>query len=685
LIIAGDSQPPEVHAIAAALNARLGNVGKTVDYIPAVEIGYPTAGQTESLRTLVEDIKAKSVDVLIMIGGNPVYDAPVDFGFADALKGMSTTLGKTTVHMSEYYDETSFNSQWHLPLAHELEVWGDARAYDGTATIMQPLIAALYQGKSAHILLSIMLGQPNRGGMEILREYWQTQYTGADFDTQWNKWLNDGVVAGSAAKPVNVTVAENAAQQTVPSTAGGIELIFRPDPYIWDGRYANNGWLMELPRPLTKLTWDNAALMSLKTATKYGLISDDYTSHPKSPVLNISVNGQPPIKAPLWVLPGHPEDAVTLHLGFGRIRAGRIGGNLDEQPGFNAYNLRTSDHLWSAPNVAISDAGEEMSLSCTQNHAMMEQHERHILRIRELGGKPEVDAEGPRTVSLSLYPPYPYPDDVRKGNKWGMVIDQNACIGCNACVIACQAENNIPVVGKDQVGRGREMHWLRIDHYYRNRETAVEERQSVDIQATDPEGPFFQPLPCMHCENAPCELVCPANATMHDNEGTNNMVYNRCVGTRYCSNNCPYKVRHFNFFAFSQEWVSSEVQKMVSNPNVTVRSRGVMEKCTYCIQRINLTRINAKKEFVNGIRKDKDGNPTDAIFDGEVVTACQQSCPTQAIFFGNLNDKDLSRNGAGSIVRQMVEEEGNNTLLDELQTLPRTSYLPRYTNRAEKA
>jgi molybdopterin-containing oxidoreductase family iron-sulfur binding subunit len=383
------------------------------------------------------------------------------------------------------------------------------------------------------------------------------------------------------------------------------------------------------------------------------------------PVLSLTVNGQPPISGTMWILPGHPDDCVTVHLGFGRDRAGRVGGTPAEHPGFNAYKLRTAANMWSAGNLGIADTGDESMLGCTQNHTNMDQHERDILRVHALRGeKPEGETETPRTVSLTLYPPYPYPDDVRKGNKWGMVIDQNACIGCNACVIACQAENNIPVIGKDQVTRGREMYWLRIDHYYRGE----------GIESA--EGPYFQPVPCMHCENAPCEVVCPANATTHDHEGTNNMVYNRCIGTRYCSNNCPYKVRHFNFLAYSEEWVSSEVQKMVSNPNVTVRSRGVMEKCTYCIQRINAGRIEAKKQFVNGQR------PDDAIYDGEVRTACQQSCPTQAIYFGNLNDKDLSRNGAGSVVRQVQEEEGNYTLLDELQTLPRTSYLPRYTNRA---
>ena len=388
LIIAGDSQPAEVHAIAAALNSKLGNVGKTIDYIPAVEIEYPETGQTESLRSLAADIKGGSVDVLIMIGGNPVYDAPVDFDFANVLKTMSTTLGKTTVHMSEYYDETSFNSQWHLPLAHELEAWGDARAYDGTASIMQPLIAPLYQGRSANLLLSIMLGSPNRGGLEILQDYWRNAMA-ADFDAQWNKWLNAGLIAGSASKPTSVTLAADATKQTAPSLAGGKEIIFRPDPFIWDGRYANNGWLMECPRPLTKLVWDNAAIMSPKTASEYGYPSNDYTAKPKAPLVSISVAGQEPITAGVWVLPGHPDDSVTLHLGFGRKRTGRIGGDADNTPGFNAYALRTSGNLWSAPNAAIKDTGEEILLACTQNHALMDQNERNLLHVEPISGGAE--------------------------------------------------------------------------------------------------------------------------------------------------------------------------------------------------------------------------------------------------------------------------------------------------------
>jgi molybdopterin-containing oxidoreductase family iron-sulfur binding subunit len=360
-------------------------------------------------------------------------------------------------------------------------------------------------------------------------------------------------------------------------------------------------------------------------------------------------------------MPDHPEDCVTVYLGYGRTRCGRVGGQVGsaDTVGFNAYAIRTLANSWSAPGLQMSKTGESMKLSCVQNHALMDQHDRDLLRVLPINSQPTEENTEKRKVPLTLYQPWPYIEDVQKGNKWGMVIDQNACIGCNACVVACQSENNIAVVGKDQVGRGREMHWLRIDHYY------------VGDPETDAEveGPFFQPVPCMQCELAPCELVCPVGATNHDIEGINDMVYNRCVGTRYCNNNCPYKVRRFNFLSYTADWVTHESMKMMENPNVTVRSRGVMEKCTYCIQRIDAARIDAKKEVVQGLRTQEGAR------DGEVLTACQQSCPTQAIFFGNVNDPT-------SQVTKLKAEPENYVLLEELQTKPRTSYLPRYVNRA---
>jgi len=423
-----------------------------------------------------------------------------------------------------------------------------------------------------------------------------------------------------------------------------LEIVFRPDPQVWDGRYANNGWLQEIPRPLTRLTWDNPILMSQKTATDLGLRDQqDYRSRAGTEIVELTFQGRT-VRGPIWVLPGHADGFVTVLLGFGRSRPSM---KVAYGAGFNAYSIRPSDRPWIGGHVKITNTGETMDLACVQNHQMMEQHNRDLVHVIPIASKPAEQEH--KTISLSMYPGWKYPENVEQGNKWGMVIDQNSCIGCNACVAACQSENNIPVVGKDQVMRGREMHWIRIDNYYGG-ETA---------SAEDVEGPYFQPLPCMHCENAPCELVCPVGATVHDEEGVNNMVYNRCIGTRYCSNNCPYKVRHFNFLQYSDE--TTESLKLMRNPNVTVRTRGVMEKCTYCVQRINAARITAKKE----------DRP---IRDGEVVPACAQTCPTQAITFGNLNDPSAR-------VAKLAGEPENYALLnEELQTNPRTTYLPRYTN-----
>jgi molybdopterin-containing oxidoreductase family iron-sulfur binding subunit len=432
-----------------------------------------------------------------------------------------------------------------------------------------------------------------------------------------------------------------------------MEIVFRPDPSIRDGRHANNGWLQELPKPLTKLTWGNAALMSLKTAQDRGLI--DVNKAPgndiETSIVELNLNGRR-VQAPAWIVPGQPDDVITVHLGFGRsARLLRVGNGV----GFSGYKLRTTDTPWHADGLTITKTGETMSMACVQNHGMMDQHGRDLVHVRAIGETNQsTPSEGEhRQVSLSIYPEHPYDH-----NKWGMVIDQNACIGCNACVVACVAENNIPVVGKEQVAKGREMQWLRIETYFGG-------------EADAPDGPYFQPLPCMHCETAPCEVVCPVNATVHSAEGLNEQVYNRCVGTRYCSNNCPYKVRHFNFLHYTKE-ITENVGgplALMMNPNVTVRYRGVMEKCTYCVQRINAARIDAKREWVDKKRE------VDAIRDGEIVTACQQSCPTQAIFFGNLNDKAAE-------VSKLAAEPENYGLLDELQTKPRTTYLPRYLNKA---
>ena len=624
LVVAGEQQSPAVHALAHAMNAALGNVGKTVFYIDPVEAA-PT-DQVASLRDLVKDLDAGTVDVLLVIGGNPVFTAPVELGFKDRLR-----KAKLRVRLGLYEDETSAECQWHLPEAHFLETWGDARAYDGTVTIMQPLIAPLYRGKSAYEVLTMLTDTPERSGYEIVKGYWQSQHAGADFEQWWRRSVHDGVIGGSALPSKNVAVKAGWARTVTPlQPAKGMEVVFRPDAGVYDGRFANNGWLQEFPRPVSKLSWDNAAFLSPATAERMGVSTGDLVelrSHDWK------------LRAPVYVQPGHADSAATLHLGFGRYRAGHVG----DRVGFSAYGVRTGDALWRDTGVQISKAGSGYVFASVQNFHILET-ERHTIRkadIADYRKNPEVTNEGveapPR--ELTLYPEYKY-----EGYAWGMAIDLNACMGCGACMVACQAENNIPVVGKDQVRRGRDMHWIRVDSYYHG----------------SPENPeiYNQPVPCMQCENAPCELVCPVQATSHSSEGLNDMVYNRCVGTRYCANNCPYKVRRFNFFLYSDYTTPSLT--LLHNPDVTVRSRGVMEKCTYCVQRINYAKIEAEKEN----RK---------VRDGDIQTACQATCPSEAIVFGDINDPN-------SRVSRMKAERLNYGLLAELNTRPRTTYLATLRN-----
>jgi molybdopterin-containing oxidoreductase family iron-sulfur binding subunit len=632
LVVAGEQQPPLVHALAHAMNHALGNVGITVIHTDPVEAN--PMSQNASLRELAADMAAGKVEMLLILGGNPVFTAPADLNFAEKLSKV-----KTRIHLSLYDDETSELCHWHIPEAHTLETWGDARAYNGAVSIMQPLIAPLYGGKSAHEVLAVFTGQAGRTSHDLVRDYWKTQRPSADFEKFWQTSLHDGFIAGTALSAKSVApridnlkmlVAKKEATVENPLSApAALEIIFKPDPTIGDGRFANNGWLQELPKPLTLLTWDNAALISPKMAERLGLGNED--------VVELKYNGRS-VKAPVWVTPGHPDHSVTVHFGYGRKRTGKVGAGT----GFNAYALRTSESPWFAAGVGIRKTGERYKLATTQMHHSMEN--RHLVRIGTLAEYEkhpefvhEMGHEPPH--ELTLYPEHKYED-----YSWGMSIDLNSCIGCNACTIACQAENNIAVVGKEQVAIGREMHWIRLDRYYEG---------DLDDPAT-----YHQPVTCMHCENAPCEPVCPVGATVHSNEGLNEMVYNRCVGTRYCSNNCPYKVRRFNFLLYSDFETPS--LKMLRNPDVTVRSRGVMEKCTYCVQRINEARINAKKE-------DRD------IRDGEIVTACQQVCPTQAIVFGNMNDPN-------SRVSKLKASQLNYGLLTDLNTRPHTTYLARLRN-----
>ncbi|MBI5474230.1 MAG: TAT-variant-translocated molybdopterin oxidoreductase [Ignavibacteriae bacterium] len=620
LVVAGNHQTAVVHALAHAMNVALGNVGSTVEYTDPVEVKPVNHGA--SLKELVSDMNSGVVDMLLILGGNPVYNAPADLKFSEALGKVSFVA-----HLGTYDDETSAKSHWHLPESHYLESWSDARAFDGTATILQPLIVPLYETKSAHEVLDMIFGD-SRSDEEIVRSYWLSRSGEAGFEAFWRKSLNDGVVAGTMLSPKQVSAQSVDWKFSV--RKGGMEIMFRPDPSIHDGRFANNGWLQELPKQISRITWENVALMSPRTMEQLGLKNEN--------VVSLTMNGAT-IKAPAWIQPGHPDEAVTIHLGYGRTRAGRVGDGI----GANAYMLRASTAPWFATGVDVKTTGESHNVASTQDHWSMEG--RPIVRettAAEFAEHPEFAKHLAHQPSQkeSFYAPHEY-----DGYAWAMTIDLNACTGCNACMIACQAENNIPVVGKKQVENGREMHWIRVDRYY------------VGNDLDNPEFAMM-PVTCMHCENAPCEPVCPVAATTHDSEGLNVMTYNRCVGTRYCSNNCPYKVRRFNYLQYSD--TETKQFQLMRNPDVTVRNRGVMEKCTYCVQRISAARIEAKKE-------DR------LIRDGEVVTACQSACPAQAIGFGDLNDKN-------SKVAKLKADPRAYGLLAELNTKPRTSYLAKLRN-----
>lgn len=649
LVLAGEEQPPIVHALAHAINAQLGNIGQTVTLTEPVAV-EPVNG-AQSLGVLVEAMAAGQVDSLVMLDCNPVYTAPSDLNF-------DTHLAKVnfTAHSSLHFDETAARCQWHIPLTHFLEGWSDLRAFDGTATIIQPLIAPLFNSRSAHETLAALLGQePLRTAYEIVRETWESYYNGLRNPTQptsdgfWRTALHDGLVAGTAAAPVEAALAvglADALRQPPAAPAEGIEISFRPDPTIWDGRHANNAWLQELPKHLTLLTWDNAALISPATAERLALTNEQMVE------LRFQDRNLP---AALLVTPGQPDDAITLYLGYGRETMGAISEGL----GFNAYKLRTTTALHFGAGVELIAGDESYPLATVQEHHAMEGREHvRVAALEEFRANPtfaqravetphnpghdEGVGPGDEITQPSLYPEYEY-----DGYAWGMAIDLTACIGCNACTMACAVENNIPTVGKEGVLNSREMHWIKVDRYY-----AGDTLENPEV--------YFQPRPCMHCEKAPCEPVCPVGATIHDDEGLNQMVYNRCVGTRYCSNNCPYKVRRFNFFDYNEDRNEIPLLQLWRNPEVTVRSRGVMEKCTYCIQRIQHGRIEAERE----------NRP---IADGEILTACQAACPTRAIVFGNINDPQ-------SQVAQLKLQPLNYGLLEEIGTQPRTTYLAEVRN-----
>jgi len=626
LIVAGDYQPPAVHALVWAMNIRLGNLGNMLHAIA------PIAPAAPGLAELTEAMAAGEVDSLIMLGTNPVYSAPAELHFAALLQRV-----RLRVHAGLYADETAWFSDWHVPLAHELESWGDARAYEGSASLRQPLIEPLNQGRTTLELLAHLAGEVQTDPRELLRSHWQGEHP-QEFERFWFDSLQRGVIENSQAAPITVNLQSDLGSHLptpMPADAA-LMLQLRPDASTWDGSYANNGWLQELPRPLTKLTWDNAVLISPRDAGRLQLSQGDRV---------VLRRGRQQLRAPVWIMPGQAAGVMTLSLGYGRTRAGRIGNAV----GVDAYALQAAASPWLVAIELRKDQGQA-ELATTQEHHSMEN--RHLWRGATLATyqanahfakRPEDDPEE------SLYPeptpPLPRgPIDHTGGLSpyaWGMAIDLGACIGCNACVIACQAENNIPIVGKKEVSRGREMHWLRIDRYY--------------VGKLDDPAIRFQPVLCMHCENAPCEYVCPVEATQHSSEGLNEMIYNRCIGTRYCSQNCPYKVRRFNWFDFTRPQAKLSTPAPAQNPEVTVRARGVMEKCTYCVQRISAARINADNE-------------NRLIRDGEVVTACQMACPTQAIVFGDINQPD-------SEVAQLKAHPLNYGMLSELNTRPRTTYL----------
>jgi MoCo/4Fe-4S cofactor protein with predicted Tat translocation signal len=645
IVIAGDEQPMMVHAIAHAINAQLGNIGSTVHVTDPLEVN--PVHQVQSLHQLVSDMNAGRVQALIILGGNPVFDAPADFQFAKALEKVPFRA-----HHSLYYDETSYRCHWHIPDTHSLETWGDARAHDGTVSIQQPLIAPLYNGRSATEVLGALIGGLEQTPYQSVRAYWFGR--GATEDS-WRKWLHDGIVAGSALPSRGAVGAALPAMTSPPpavATPAGIELEIRHDPTIYDGRFANNGWLQELPKPQTKITWDNVLIVGPKLSEKIGYSADErdpLVNEKKTRFAELTYRGVK-MKLPVWVLPGHADEVATIFFGYGREKSGKVGTGV----GFNTYPMRFSDALHGGAGAVITmdRVTPAYGVACTQEHQSIDPEvvgERGLIRAASFEGykqnpnfakDPHHGSDVTGHGSESLYPDWDY----SKQHAWAMVIDTSVCIGCNGCVIACQAENNIAIVGKEEVIREREMHWLRIDRYYRG----------------NPDNPevYHEPVPCMQCELAPCEPVCPVEATSHSEDGLNDMTYNRCVGTRYCSNNCPYKVRRFNFFGYSD--YDTPALKAMRNPDVTVRTRGVMEKCTYCVQRINAAKIEAEK----GNRR---------VRDGEVKTACQQSCPTEAIVFGDMNDKT-------SAVAKLKAEPTNYALLEELQTRPRTTYLATIRN-----
>jgi molybdopterin-containing oxidoreductase family iron-sulfur binding subunit len=666
MVVAGYGQPEEVELLVRDINRMLGNIGKTVDYTetPMLDQGR----QIERLKTLVADMNDGKINTLLILGGNPVYNCPADVNFAEVLQKVATSI-----HLSLYRNETSLQCTWHLPQSHFLESWGDALAYDGAYCVIQPMIEPLHGGRSAIELLAMIQGGISTTTVLDLVQATAKEIIGADdFDKRWRQVVHDGILPGGVLENKDIAglsqnrIMENDESVKGPHpnplpTAGAVpgegteiengklEIVFRPSPAIYDGRFANNGWLQEMPDPLTRLTWDNAAVMSPAMAAKLGV------EH--GTLVKLKFKGRH-LEIPAYILPGQADGAVAVALGYGRTAAGLVGGSAaDGVPGVGAdvYRLRTSDAMYFGTGLSVEPTGKKYQLAAVQDH----------FTIDRIGMKGQQQRLGElvREATLEEYKKYPdfakrvvhhppleslWQEHQFEGHRWGMTVDLAKCTGCGACVIACMAENNVPVVGREQILRNREMHWLRVDRYFRG---GADNPQIV-----------FQPVACQQCEMAPCEAVCPVEATVHSKEGLNDMVYNRCVGTRYCANNCPYKVRRFNFFNYHKQYeeARNEILKMAANPQVTVRSRGVMEKCSYCVERIQSVKIAAK-------------NARRPIEDGEIKTACQQVCPAGAIIFGDVSDKR-------SAVAQTKAGNRSYEMLAELDVKPRTSYLARIRN-----
>ncbi|HEY8211579.1 MAG TPA: TAT-variant-translocated molybdopterin oxidoreductase [Myxococcaceae bacterium] len=627
VVIAGRAQPPLVHLAAHAINVALGSHGRAVTFTQPATPDLKTGPR--AMAELLAEMHAGKVHTLCITARNPVYGAPADAELAAALEKVPNAI-----YHALHEDETAPHCAWFVPATHPLESWGDARAADGTISICQPLVAPLFSGVAEIELFAAFLNEADRGAHDLLREYWRAQAPAVDFEGQWERWLAHGVLPDTAELPVTPAFewgkALAAIGQLAPARKGAeLELCFQVDGKVGDGRFSNVPWLQELPDPITKLTWDNAALVSPRTAARLQVGTGD--------VLRLSLRGRT-VEAPAMVVPGQADGVVGVALGYGREGSEPVARGV----GFNAGLLRFGDAMWFAGGLGAERVPyAKRPLATTQQHWAMEGRPIALQQsLAEYRERPEEKTEALRGPQPTLQKPVEYPD-----YKWGMAVDVSRCTGCNACVTACQAENNVPVVGREQVLRSREMHWLRIDRYFQG-------------NLESPSSMVTQPMLCQHCEAAPCEYVCPVNATVHSDEGLNEMIYNRCVGTRYCQNNCPYKVRRFNFLHFTGEM--DPLERMGMNPDVTVRARGVMEKCTYCVQRIERARITTRLE----------GRP---IRDADLKTACQQACPTTAIVFGNLNDPE-------SQVAKLQERPRRYDVLHELNTRPRTAYLTRIKN-----